>query len=66
MSPIGAAQLMQEQLKVDGFWSQLDANNGEDDDEGGDNVVDEDEQDGGYIFKLWKKSVGQGVMGLIL
>ncbi len=42
VSAIGATLLMQEQLKVTGFWSQLDTGDREDDNKEDDNVVDED------------------------
>jgi hypothetical protein len=40
---IGAALWTQEQLKFAGFCSQLDADDGDDDNEGDNNVVDEDD-----------------------
>ncbi len=45
VSAIGAAPLTHEQLKVAGFCIQLDANDGDDDNEGDDEVVDEDDDD---------------------
>ncbi len=43
MCTIDAALLMQEQLNDAGFCSQLDADGGDDDDKGDNNVVDEDD-----------------------
>jgi hypothetical protein len=52
ISTISAALLMQEQLKVAGFWSQLDANNGDDDDKGDNNVVDKDNDDNNVMKEM--------------
>ncbi len=42
----------QEQLKVAGFWHQLDANNREDNSKGYNDIVDEDNDDGNIIKEM--------------
>ncbi len=51
-SAIGAAPLMQEQLKVASFWSQLDTNGREDDDKGDDNVVNKDDNNNDVMDEM--------------